>query len=133
MWAGTNRLKNPPDRALQDKLTGEDGTLCMQSLAVVDHVFPSGPGRGCPCLFQLLKARKRRLIGEIIFAAVHNATSERASLAGHGRCRDEFDRGIIENLLKARSRLRLWELCAKGFDFRLIGIVDPPQVSSGLH
>ena len=42
----TNSLKDPPDRPVPDELAGEDGAFRMQPLAVVDHVFLSGPSCG---------------------------------------------------------------------------------------
>ena len=133
MGTRTNSLKDPPDRPVPNELAGEDGAFRMQPLAVVDHVFLSGPCCGCPSLFQLVKGRKRRVIGEVIFATFHYTTSEPASFTRDGRCRDEFDRGVIEDFLKIRSRLHARKLLAERFNFRFIRVVNPLEISSGFY
>ena len=129
MGTRTNRLKDPPDRPVPDELPGEDSAFRMQPLAVVDHVFLSGPRCGCPGLFQLVKGRKRRFIGEVIFAAFHHATSESAPFTWDGRRREEFDREVIEDFLKIRSRLHARKLLAERFNFRFIRVVNPLEIS----
>ena len=133
MGTGTDGLKNPSDLTLLDQLTGENSALGMNPFAVVHYVFSTRALRRFPCLTQLLEIRKGRLISKIVFVVFHDAASEWTSLAGNGRCGDEFDRGIVEHLLQALGRFGLRKPHAKSCHFRRIGVVDPPQISARFH
>jgi hypothetical protein len=91
MRARTDRLKNAADYPLFDELTREHSALGVNSLAVVDHVLPASLRGLGSCLFQLVECRKRGLVGEIVFAAIHHSTTEMTTLTWDGRRRDKLD------------------------------------------
>ena len=117
MRTGAERLKDSSDRPLIEELPREDGTFCMDPLAVIHHVFPLGAACSLPGFIQLSKGGKGGFVGEIILPAIHYPASERTALARNCGRRNEFDRGVIENLFQALRALSLGELRAKSSDF----------------
>ena len=65
-------LEDPPDGALLDELAGEDRTLHVEALAVVDGVLSSRLFDHPFDFLQLRQGRQRRLVGEVVLAVLHN-------------------------------------------------------------
>ena len=78
-------------RDLLNQVARVDGTLHVQSLAVVDHVLLARPFGNLSGFLQLIKGRERRFVCEVVFGRNHDPASEWTSFTRHRRGRDELD------------------------------------------
>lgn len=132
MWAESDRLESAADCALFDQLSSEDRAFHVQSLAVVDHILLARPCGDLSGFLELAEGGEWRLIGKVVLARGHDAASETTPLAWHRRGCDEFDRGILKDLIEIRGRRGLRVSLAEFFDSGRLGIIHPPQGSARL-
>ena len=87
--AEADHLQHAADGTVPDELPGMDGGFDVQSFGVVDGEFAARFSDFLARCVELLERRKRRLVGEVIFAVVQRPQPERTALARHRRWQSE--------------------------------------------
>ena len=97
----------------------------MDTLAVIDHVFPARFSYHFPGRFQLFQCGKGRLIRKIVLACRHHPKPQSAPLACHCRAAHQLHLRVGENLFLARRCFRGGKAFLKSLHLLRVRIIDP--------